>query len=82
MKFFAIFLTFGLFPFLMPHSSQKVFLIGDSTMANKKTSDAPETGWGQVFGEFFNAGVEIHNHAVNGRSTKSFREKGHWNEVL
>ena len=82
MKFFAIFLTFGLFPFLMPHSSQKVFLIGDSTMANKKTSDAPETGWGQVFGEFFNAGVEIHNHAVNGRSTKSFRDKGHWNEVL
>lgn len=61
---------------------QKVYLIGDSTMANKKISDQPETGWGQVWSLFFNDGIEIHNHAVNGRSTKSFREKGHWQEVL
>ncbi len=56
----------------------RVFMIGDSTMANKNTYDAPETGWGQVFQELFTQSVEIQNHAKNGRSTKSFRDLGHW----
>lgn len=56
-------------------------MIGDSTMANKRPQDFPETGWGQVFGEYFTDVIEIHNHAVNGRSTKSFRDRGHWKEV-
>lgn len=60
---------------------QRIFLIGDSTMANKKEIDAPETGWGQVFHKLFTDAVEIQNHAVNGRSTKSFRSLGHWEDV-
>ncbi|MGR3811982.1 glycosyl hydrolase family 28 protein [Jiulongibacter sp. NS-SX5] len=59
----------------------RVFMIGDSTMANKNIYDAPETGWGQVFHELFTDVVEIQNHARNGRSTKSFRDLGHWKEV-
>ena len=47
-------------------------MIGDSTMANKKPESAPETGWGMVLQQFFNDGVKVHNHAVNGRSSKSF----------
>lgn len=78
--FLSLFLIFSLN--FMPALQPRVFLIGDSTMANKKVGDAPETGWGQVFHEFFTDKIEIHNHAVNGRSTKSFREKGHWQEVL
>lgn len=58
-----------------------IFMIGDSTMANKKVYDAPETGWGQVFHELFTDKIEIQNHARNGRSTKSFRDLGHWAEV-
>ena len=53
-------------------------MIGDSTMANKKTADFPETGWGQAFANLLDHNVEINNYAVNGRSTKSFREKGEW----
>lgn len=56
-------------------------MIGDSTMANKAPYDFPETGWGQVFGEFFSSAVEIQNYAVNGKSTKSFRTLGHWKQV-
>lgn len=56
-------------------------MIGDSTMANKKPYDAPETGWGQVFHELFTDVVVIQNHALNGRSTKSFRNEGHWAKV-
>src|SRR5690606_13625522 len=39
----------------------------------------PETGWGMVFPKYINA--EVRNHAVNGRSTKSFRTLGHWKKV-
>ncbi len=59
-----------------------VFLCGDSTMANKAPIDAPETGWGMVFPEYFTDAVRIENHAMNGRSTKSFRTLGHWKAVI
>lgn len=59
----------------------RIFLIGDSTIADKRPFDSPETGWGMVFPAFFNEAVEVQNHAVNGRSTKSFRTLGHWKTV-
>jgi len=59
----------------------RVFTIGDSTMANKKPEVFPETGWGQVLGEFFDDEVEIHNHAMNGRSSKSFISENRWQAV-
>ncbi len=59
-----------------------VFLIGDSTMANKLPADYPETGWGIPFAKLFNEAVEVQNHAYNGRSTKSFRTEGRWAKVF
>jgi lysophospholipase L1-like esterase len=59
-----------------------LFLIGDSTMANKENPEKnPEHGWGQVLNQFFTAGIEIQNHAMNGRSSKSFRTEGRWNTI-
>ncbi len=59
-----------------------IFLIGDSTMANKPLIPAnPERGWGQMLGIYFQAGVRVENHALNGRSSKSFRDEGHWATV-
>ena len=55
-----------------------VFMIGDSTMANKSENSFPETGWGMVFHEYFNDQVEVENFALNGRSTKRFIDEGHW----
>ena len=60
----------------------RVFLIGDSTMADKVSADFPETGWGMPFTSFFNEAVEVQNHAYNGRSTKSFRREGRWAKVF
>lgn len=60
-----------------------LFLIGDSTMANKENPDKnPEHGWGQVLAQFFTTGIEIQNHAMNGRSSKSFRTEGRWDKVM
>ncbi len=59
-----------------------VYTIGDSTMANKKQEVYPETGWCQVLNRFFDDRVVVKNHAVNGRSTKSFINEGRWKAVL
>jgi len=59
-----------------------VWMIGDSTMANKKPDKAPETGWGMVLSEYVKAGVVVHNHAINGRSSKSFISEGRWKAVF
>lgn len=57
----------------------RIFLIGDSTIAQKVPSVAPETGWGMMFQQYID--LDVQNHAVNGRSTKSFRNLGHWAKV-
>ena len=60
-----------------------VFMIGDSTMANKDTTGGKqERGWGMVLQQYFDSHVVVDNHAVNGRSTKSFINEGRWDKVL
>jgi lysophospholipase L1-like esterase len=69
---------------LLPLSTgdqRRVFLIGDSTMADKPLIGNPERGWGQVFPLFFPSDVLIENDARNGRSTKSFLAEGLWQAV-
>jgi lysophospholipase L1-like esterase len=60
----------------------RVFLIGDSTMADKPIISNPEVGWGQMLPIFFKQDVVIENHARNGRSTKSFIDQGLWQVVV
>jgi pectinesterase len=60
-----------------------IFMIGDSTMANKPTDkDNQERGWGQMLSGFFTDDIVVDNHAVNGRSSKSFINEGRWDAVL
>ena len=59
-----------------------IFLVGDSTLADKPYAGSnPEKGWGQVFPLYFKEGIKVENHAMNGRSTKSFRDEGRWDVV-
>ncbi|NQU87496.1 MAG: rhamnogalacturonan acetylesterase [Mariniphaga sp.] len=67
---------------VQPQKKLSIFLIGDSTMADKKPDKFPETGWGQALSQFFFDNTVIKNHAVNGRSTKSFITEGRWQKVL
>ncbi len=59
-----------------------IYMIGDSTMANKPVNDNPERGWGMLFNRFFNDKVKVENHAMNGRSTKSFIDEGRWDSIM
>ncbi len=64
-------------------SSFTIHLCGDSTMAEKDLSDGkPERGWGMMFQNFLDPqAATVINYAQNGRSTKSFIDKGLWGKV-
>ena len=60
-----------------------IFMIGDSTMANKVlTGGNPERGWGQMLPGFLSEEIVVDNHAQNGRSSKSFIDGGLWQKVI
>ena len=64
-------------------SSFTIHLMGDSTMAEKDLSTGtPERGWGMMFQNFLDSGVNVVNYAQNGRSTKSFIDLGLWDKVF
>lgn len=50
----------------------RIFWAGDSTVAQNTYLTYPQTGIGQVFGLYLKPEIRVCNHAVNGRSTKSF----------
>ncbi|MER6133338.1 rhamnogalacturonan acetylesterase [Streptomyces sp. NPDC001815] len=53
-----------------------LFIAGDSTAAQKYADAAPETGWGMALPFFLQERLTVANHAVNGRSSKSFIDEG------
>jgi len=60
-----------------------IFMIGDSTMANKDISNGKqERGWGMMLKHCFTDNIRVENHAMNGRSSKSFIAEGRWDKVL
>ena len=60
-----------------------VHLAGDSTMAEKRPDRRPETGWGEMLQRHFDPrAVVVRNHAMNGRSTRSFVAEGRWQALL
>ncbi len=60
-----------------------IFVIGDSTAAQKDLSKgSPERGWGMALQCYFDDQfIRVDNHAVNGRSSKSFIDEGRWEKV-
>ena len=60
-----------------------IYLAGDSTCAVKLPEKRPETGWGEMFGQFFKSEkVKIDNRAQNGRSTKTFISEGRLTAIV
>nr|QIM10829.1 hypothetical protein Muribac1_0380 [uncultured Muribaculaceae bacterium] len=59
-----------------------IFMIGDSTMADKPLDkENQERGWGQMLPIYLEGAIKVDNHAVNGRSSKSFINEGRWEKV-
>jgi len=80
--FFAVAAIVFLSGFSLLQKQTTVYIIGDSTAANKQEKAYPETGWGMELQAFFNDEVKVDNRALNGRSTKSFRAEKRWEPIL
>lgn len=82
MKRFSYITILVLMAFVYPQKKKiTVYLIGDSTMANKEVKAFPETGWGMPFAYFFDSSVVVDNRAKNGRSTRTFISENLWQPV-
>jgi lysophospholipase L1-like esterase len=57
-----------------------IYLAGDSTVADQKVF--PYAGWGQMLSMYFNMEIAIDNHAMSGRSSRSFRDEGRLAAIL
>lgn len=80
---FVIFII-GLSFALSADKSITIFIAGDSTAMERDTSNNnQERGWGQILQNYFNKNfVVIENHAMGGRSSKSFIDEGRWDAIL
>ena len=54
----------------------RIFIAGDSTASDYPTERAPRAGWGMALPTFFGKNREVRNHALSGRSSRSFIEQG------
>lgn len=74
------------FVLLAGFSYQKpaLYIIGDSTVKNGDGAGGNgQWGWGSVIGRWFDTGrISIFNHAIGGRSSRTFLTEGRWERVL
>ena len=83
--FWSVLMVFALvFTAATKDKTTTIFVIGDSTAANKDTTGGKvERGWAMMLQDCFDPDfIVVDNHAVNGRSSKSFIDEGRWGKVL
>ncbi len=56
--------------------TRRLFIAGDSTVADQPVDSYPYAGWGQTLPMWLKADVAVDNRAVSGRSSKSFIAEG------
>ncbi|MCC3762818.1 cellulose binding domain-containing protein [Glycomyces sp. TRM65418] len=59
-----------------------VYLASDSTVQTYDPYWEPQAGWGQVIDRYFDENVTVANHAIGGRSSRSFVEQGRLDAIL
>ena len=69
------FLAFATLTSALSAAGPHIVLVGDSTVNDGG-------GWGYGFRQFVTPDVVVTNTAENGRSSKSFRDEGHWATAL
>lgn len=84
MRVFLVVVAMGLVGWAPTGAGERMtlFLVGDSTMAERENLDGKMRGWGQMLQPFFTDAVVVENHARGGRSTRSFIAEGRWQAVI
>ncbi len=59
-----------------------VFIIGDSTVKNVDSDPNGMWGWGGLLEDHFDSDrISVENHAIAGRSARTFLEEGRWDKI-
>src|SRR5262249_21952090 len=57
-----------------------LFIVGDSTV---RTGTKGQQGWGDpVIALFDKTKIKVENHAIGGRSSRTFQTEGRWDKIL
>src|SRR4051794_13793202 len=78
-------LLFGVFSFtLLVKDKPVLYIIGDSTVKNGSGTGADKLwGWGSFLAEYFDTTrIDVQNHAIGGRSSRTFITDGRWDKIL
>jgi lysophospholipase L1-like esterase len=59
-----------------------IYIASDSTAQTYNSSYYPQMGWGQMLANYFDANTTVANHAIGGRSSRSFIEQGRLDTIL
>ncbi|NCI49702.1 rhamnogalacturonan acetylesterase [Sediminibacterium roseum] len=72
------------FAFRLPDSKPTLYIIGDSTVKNGDGTGANlQWGWGSLIAGYFDTTrISIRNHAIGGRSSRTFITDGRWDAIL
>lgn len=72
----------GAAPAFATHPGDTILIASDSTAADYKAERYPQVGWGQMLHCGLSRDVRVANHAMGGRSTRSFLSEGRWERLL
>ncbi|MFC3439908.1 rhamnogalacturonan acetylesterase [Sphingobium rhizovicinum] len=78
----ALALLAGPLPAHATRPGDTILIASDSTAASYAPDRYPQTGWGQMLACGLQADVRVINHAMGGRSTRSFLAEGRWDRLL
>ena len=59
-----------------------IYIASDSTAQTYNSGSYPQMGWGQKLANYFDADTTVANHAIGGRSSRSFIEQGRLDTIL
>jgi rhamnogalacturonan acetylesterase len=79
---FAIFVVAS--SFLFQKEKPVLYIIGDSTVKNGDgTGKGSQWGWGSLIAASFDTTrIAVQNHAIGGRSSRTFLTEGRWDRIL
>lgn len=83
-QYILLALTLILFSFNLKKPRPVLYIIGDSTVKNGdgKSSNALQ-GWGSyIAGYFDTVRISVENHAIGGRSSRTFITEGRWERIM
>ena len=80
--FLILILSVGIAPVSFAAKEITIYVAGDSTAQTYDAGRAPLTGWAQKLQDYMPDGIKVANHAISGRSSKSFVDEGRLATIL